>query len=281
MISTWLEEYKPKTEADLQSALREIMQEVAMAGFYRGGFFKEAAFYGGTCLRIFYGLPRFSEDLDFSLLEKNTSFSLSGYLPHLISEFEALGMEISIQEKTRNPNSQIESAFLKSDTEWKELVLENTSFSLPLNKPALKIKMEVDVLPPLSFRTENKLLLKPFSFYANCLTIEDLFAGKMHALLFRQWKSRVKGRDWFDLEWYIRKGFAMNLEHFSVRAMESGDLEKPATAEKIYELLTQKIESLDFNRVKEDVIRFIPEPSSLDIWSKEYFLELVKRLKIR
>ncbi len=161
MISSWIEEYNPKSEADLQSALREIMQEVALAGLYRAGFFKEAAFYGGTCLRIFYGLPRFSEDLDFSLLHKNSEFSLSGYLPFLITEFEALGMEISIKEKSRNSNSQIESAFLKSDTEWKELVLENTSISIPTVKPTIKIKLEVDVLPPLSFQTENKLVLKP------------------------------------------------------------------------------------------------------------------------
>lgn len=281
MISSWIEEYKSKTEADLQSAFREIMQEVALAGLYRAGFFKEAAFYGGTCLRIFYGLPRFSEDLDFTLLDKNSSFSLSGYLPYLMSEFEALGMEISIKEKIRNPNSQIESAFLKSDTEWKEIVLENTSFSLPLIKPALKIKLEVDVLPPLSFWTENKLLLKPFSFYANCRTIEDLFAGKMHALLFRRWKTRVKGRDWFDLEWYIRKGFAINLDHFSVRAIESADLEKKITPTGLSEMLIQKIESLNFDRVKEDVIRFIPDPAVLDIWSKDYFLELVTKLKIK
>jgi len=281
MISSWIEEYKPKTEADLVSALREIMQEVALAGLYRAGFFKEAAFYGGTCLRIFYGLPRFSEDLDFSLMDKNASFGLSDYLPFLISEFEALGMEVSIKGKPKNSTSQIESAFLKSDTEWKELVLENTSFSLPLNKPVLKIKLEVDIMPPLSFQTENKLLLKPFSFYANCLTIEDLFAGKMHALLFRQWKTRVKGRDWFDLEWYIRKGTSINLNHFSVRSIESGDLEEEATSFLLLELLRQKIESINFDRVKEDVIRFIPDSRILDIWSKDYFLELVTKLKIK
>lgn len=280
MISNWIEEYNPKSEEQMVSALREIMQEVALAGLYRAGFFKEGAFYGGTCLRIFYDLPRFSEDLDFSLLEKNKDFSFSNYLPFLTAEFEALGMEVSVREKARNQDSQIESAFLKADTAWKELILEKTSFSIPSLKPAIKIKLEVDVLPPLSFQTENKLLLKPYSFYVNCLRIEDLFAGKIHALLFRKWKTRVKGRDWFDLEWYIRKGHPINLEHFSVRALESGDLEAPANSKVIHDLLNQKIESLNFNSVKEDVIRFIPDPKSLDIWSQEYFLELVKKLKI-
>ncbi|WP_245545562.1 nucleotidyl transferase AbiEii/AbiGii toxin family protein [Mariniradius saccharolyticus] len=257
------------------------MQEIALAGLYRAGFFKEAAFYGGTCLRIFYGLPRFSEDLDFTLLKKSQSFSLVEYLPFLTAEFEALGMNVSVKEKPRNPNSQIESAFLKADTEWKELVLESASFKLPLTKPSLKIKIEVDVFPPLQFQTENKLLLKPFSFYVNCLRIEDLFAGKMHALLFRKSKSRVKGRDWFDLEWYIRKGVPINLEHFSVRAIESGDLTRPVDESGIRALLKQKIESLDFDRVKQDVVRFIPDPEGLDIWTTAYFLELVEKLKTK
>jgi predicted nucleotidyltransferase component of viral defense system len=281
MISKWIEEYNPKSEEQLIAALREIMQEVALAGLYRSGFFKEAAFYGGTCLRIFYELPRFSEDLDFSLLDKNKEFSISPHLPFLIAEFEALGMEVSIREKPKNTVSQIESAFLKTETEWKELILEQTSFVLPITKPSLKIKLEVDTLPPLSFQTENKLLLRPFSFYANCLRIEDLFAGKMHALLFRKWKIRVKGRDWFDLEWYIRNGFAINLQHFSVRAIESGNLEEVITPDALLELLRQKIELLNFDRVKEDVIRFIPEPGVLDIWSKTYFFEMIKKLKYK
>lgn len=281
MIVSWIDQYKPKSEEQLVSALREIMQEIALAGLYRAGFFKEAAFYGGTCLRIFYGLPRFSEDLDFTLLKKRQNFSLVEYLPFLTAEFEALGMNVSVKEKPRNPNSQIESAFLKADTEWKELVLESASFKLPLTKPSLKIKIEVDVFPPLQFQTESKLLLKPFSFYVNCLRIEDLFAGKMHALLFRKWKSRVKGRDWFDLEWYIRKGVPINLEHFSVRAIESGDLTRPVDESGIRTLLKKKIESLDFDRVKQDVVRFIPDPAGLDIWTTVYFLELVEKLKTK
>lgn len=280
MINKWLEEYEPKTEGQLLAGLREIMQEVALVGLYRFGFFKEAAFYEGTCLRIFYDLPRFSENLDFSLLEKNKEFSISPYLPFLIAEFEALGLQVSIREKPKTTNSQIESAFLKSETEWKELVLEETTFALPVSKPSVKIKLEVDTLPPLSFQTENKLLLRPISLYVNCLRIEDLFAGK-NALLFRQWKTRVKGRDWFDLEWYVRKGVCLHVDHFSVRAIESKDLNQAATPEKIQELLRQKIESLDFDRVREDVIRFVPNPSLLDSWSSGYFLDLVKKLKFQ
>ncbi|WP_289031259.1 nucleotidyl transferase AbiEii/AbiGii toxin family protein [uncultured Algoriphagus sp.] len=281
MITKWIEEYNPKSEEQLLGALREIMQEVALAGLYRAGFFKIAAFYGGTCLRIFYELPRFSEDLDFSLLEKTREFSINSYLPYLIEEFEALGMQVSIREKPKSINSQIESAFLKAETNWKELILEQTAFPLPVTKPTLKIKLEVDTFPPLSFQTENKLLLRPFSFYVNSFKIEDLFAGKMHALLFRQWKSRVKGRDWFDLEWYIRHGHAIHLQHFSVRAMESGHLKQEASLKDLQILLSEKIESLNFEQAKEDIIRFIPDPKAVEIWSKAYFFELIKKLKVQ
>jgi predicted nucleotidyltransferase component of viral defense system len=281
MITKWIEEYNPKSEEQLLGALREIMQEVALAGLYRAGFFKIAAFYGGTCLRIFYELPRFSEDLDFSLLEKTREFSINSYLPYLIEEFEALGMQVSIREKPKSINSQIESAFLKAETNWKELILEQTAFPLPVTKPTLKIKLEVDTFPPLSFQTENKLLLRPFSFYVNSFKIEDLFAGKMHALLFRQWKSRVKGRDWFDLEWYIRHGHAIHLQNFSVRAMESGHLKQEASLKDLQILLSEKIESLNFEQAKEDIIRFIPDPKAVEIWSKAYFFELIKKLKVQ
>ncbi len=124
MIKDWLNEYNPANREEATQALREIMQEIALAGLYRAGFFEKAAFYGGTALRIFYGLDRFSEDLDFSLLEPDPGFSVEKYLQGMIAEFEALGMQVSIREKQKKTSQAIESAFLKSETIWKELVLE-------------------------------------------------------------------------------------------------------------------------------------------------------------
>jgi hypothetical protein len=124
-----------------------------------------------------------------------------------VDEFQALGIKVSLNQKMKSTISSIDSAFLKSDTLWSELIFEDTIPQIKLSiKPSIKIKLEIDTNPPLRFSTENKLLTKPFSFYVNCFTLPDLFAGKMHALLFRKWKTRVKGRDWYDLEWYIKKG---------------------------------------------------------------------------
>lgn len=283
MIKEWLEEYRPGNQQQAEQALREIMQEVALAGLQRSGFFEKAAFYGGTALRIFYGLDRFSEDLDFSLLEIDPSFSLEPYLNGIENEFTSSGMKVNIKEKKKSAQTNIDSAFLKSETLWSELVLENIIPKTGLNMhPAIKIKLEVDTQPPLGFETEDKLLIKPFSFYVRCFTLPNLFAGKMHALLFRKWKQRVKGRDWYDMEWYIKKGVPLHLEHFLLRARNSGDWEqKSITKDQFLHLLYDKIDSTPMNRVREDIVRFIADDKVLDIWSADYFKDLAQRIKFK
>ena len=281
MIKEWLEEYKPATHEDAEQALREIMQEIALAGLQRSGFFEKAAFYGGTALRIFHGLDRFSEDLDFSLLEANPDFSLEPYLDGMIKEFIALGMKVSIKEKQKTTQSNVDSAFLKSDTEWKELTLKEVVKQEGLKmRPEIKIKLEVDTKPPLDFDTEEKLLLKPFSFYTKCFTLPDLFAGKMHALLFRKWGGRVKGRDWYDMEWYIKKGVSLNLNHLLTRARDSGDWKEAGlTKEQFMNLLHNKIDSVSFQSIRQDIVRFIHDESAVEIWSPKYFTDLIQKIK--
>jgi len=281
MIKQWIEEYQPKDQREAEQALREIMQEIALAGLQRKGFFEQAAFYGGSALRIFYGLDRFSEDLDFSLLEVNPTFTLKPYLEGIADEFSALGMQVSIKEKIKANPSNIDSAFLKSETVWKELVLEDVIPQAGLAMvPGIKIKIEVDTEPPLGFETEEKLLLKPFSFYVKCFKLSDLFAGKMHALLFRNWKQRVKGRDWYDMEWYIRNGIPLNLDHFLIRARDSHHWqEENITKDQLLKLLKDKIANVSFNIIHDDIVRFIPDDKVLDIWSADYFRDLIMHIK--
>ena len=283
MIKEWLEEYEPKTQAEVEQALREIMQEIALAGLQRSGFFEKAAFYGGTALRLFYGLDRFSEDLDFSLLEVNPDFSLKPYLEGVITEFSALGMQVSVKEKVKTKQTNIDSAFLKSDTVWKELIVEGVVPQAGVGiRPSLQIKIEVDTHPPLGFETEEKLLLKPFSFYVKCFKLPDLFAGKMHALLFRKWKQRVKGRDWYDMEWYIKKGVPLHLDHFLLRACNSGDWnEKTITQNKFTQLIKDKITNVSFKAIREDIVRFIRDDKALEIWSADYFGDLIEKIKFK
>ena len=284
MIKEWIGEYAPKNTEDVLSALREIMQEVALAGLSRTNFFEKAAFYGETALRIFYGLDRFSEDLNFSLFEADPDFSLEPYFDAIVTEFESIGMKVSIREKEKKEKTNIDSAFLKSETEWKELILEDIvkQAGIKSTNRSMKIKIEVDRQPPLGFTTEMKLLTRPFSFYVKCFDKPSLFAGKMHALLFRKWKNRVKGRDWYDLEWYIKKGIPFDLQHFKLRAKDTGDWSKEELSlDDVIGLLREKIKAVSFNNIKEDVVPFIKDDAVLEIWGEKYFNDLVDKLKFQ
>jgi predicted nucleotidyltransferase component of viral defense system len=256
-----------------QRAVHEVMQQVALAGLYRGGFFDKAAFYGGTCLRIFYGLSRFSEDMDFSLLSRSgNAFRIEDYFDALISEFDAYGQIVSITKKKKSSSTAIESAFLKGDTAVYDLRLDGS--------PKVKIKIEVDTDPPLGFRTEPKLSLQPFSFMTNCYVLSDLYAGKMHALLYRNWKNRVKGRDWYDFEWYVRNEVCLNLQHLAARIAQS---EKTAfeeiTPARFLQILKNKIGNTDIDLVKSEAAPFLRDPEEIRIWSTDYFLRLADLIR--
>lgn len=266
--------YVIQTADDRSNALHEVMQQIALAGLYRAGFFNKAAFYGGTCLRIFHSLPRFSEDLDFSLLQPETNFTITHYFEAIVDEFKALGREVVISKKEKKQQSHVESAFLKDTTE-----IYNISFQ---TIPNVKIKIEVDTHPPLGFSTEPKLLLLPFSFMVRCYTLPDLFAGKMHAMLFRNWNNRVKGRDWYDFEWYVRYAIPFGFEHFLKRSQQTHNYDKESMTFSVFkELLKKRIIETDINLVQNDVQPFIKDQSQIEIWSTDYFLQLVDRVNLQ
>ncbi|MDR2556143.1 MAG: nucleotidyl transferase AbiEii/AbiGii toxin family protein [Bacteroidales bacterium] len=268
-----LARYDIKNKADRENAMHEVMQQIALAGLYRGGFFDRAAFYGGTCLRIFYNLPRFSEDMDFSLLEADGVTHLEDYFEAIVDEFKAAGREITIAKKEKKTLTNVESAFLKDNTE-----IYNLKFN---TERSVKIKIEVDTTPPLGFSTEYKLLMLPFSFMVRCYTLPDLYAGKMSAFLFRKWQNRVKGRDWYDFEWYVRNGVPLNLSHLQARAEDTKSLpQKKFTKKMFIELMNEKIKNTNIDLVKKDIFPFIKNVDGLQIWTKEYFLELVKMINV-
>lgn len=267
-----LSRYEIMTNSDKLNATHEVMQQIALSALYRAGFFSKAAFYGGTCLRIFHNLQRFSEDMDFSLLEKNESFSIENYFSTIQDEFQSLGRQVQITKKEKKQASQIESAFLKDNTD-----IVNVAFQ---TEPAVKIKIEVDKDPPLNFNTENKLLLLPYSFMTCCVNIPGLFAGKIHAFLYRNWRNRVKGRDWYDLEWYVRNGHTLDFNHLKARVLQNGYTgTEEFSPELTIQLLKDRIRKTSITRVVDDVKPFLKETKDLDIWSADYFLQIVDMIK--
>lgn len=265
-----LSAYDLTTDQSKRNAIFEVNQQVILSGLYNGGFFDKAAFYGGTCLRIFHGLQRFSEDMDFSLIKPDKEFDFTQYFQPVIDEFAAIGRQVEIRKKDKSNFGKVESAFLKDNTDVYDISFQT--------EKSVKIKIEVDTNPPLLFSTEQKLLLEPRSFMTRCFTLPDLFAGKMHALVYRSWKNRVKGRDWYDFEWYVRNRVALDFAYLQERIKEFNGCEK--SEEEFLVDLRQRLSSADINQVKSDVLPFIKNIKELEIWSNEYFLQLMDMIKI-
>lgn len=269
IYNNMLSAYALATEQQRRNAIFEVNQQVILAGLYNGGFFDVAAFYGGTCLRIFHGLRRFSEDMDFSLLAPDDKFDFMKYFQPIIDEFAIVGREVEIKKKDKKGFSKVESAFLKDNTD-----VYDVSFR---TDKSIKIKIEVDTQPPLNFRTEQKLLLQPHSFMTRCFTLPDLFAGKMHALVYRVWKNRVKGRDWYDFEWYVRHNVPLDFAHLAERVRQFNNEE--IGQEAFIAQLKDRLASANINQVKSDVLPFVRNPKDLDIWSNDYFVQLADMIK--
>lgn len=266
-----------------QTKIREILQQTALLGLQRHGFFEKAAFYGGTALRILYGLDRFSEDLDFTLLKPDPNFDFSIYLEGMRKELAGFGYQMDVNVKTKNIDTCVVSAFMKMNTIEYYLSINEEKKTKSINhNEKIQIKLEVDTDPPLDFRIENRIVLSPVSFYVLTLNKMDLFAGKMHAILYRAWKGRVKGRDWYDLIWYISNQVPLGLRYLESRMKQTEVLpyNDSLTKEKVLALLKQKIDQIDWNSAKADMRPFIADPERLDIWSPQFFHDLIEAMKV-
>ena len=270
IYDSMLSRYDLTTEQNKRNAIFEVNQQVILAGLYSGGFFESAAFYGGTCLRIFHGLQRFSEDMDFSLLAQDEAFDFSKYFQPIVDAFALVGREVEIKKKDKKNFGKVESAFLKDNTDVYDVMFQI--------EKSIKIKIEVDTCPPLNFKTEQKLLLQPYSFMTRCFTLSDLFAGKMHALVYRTWKNRVKGRDWYDFEWYVRHNVALDFTHLAERCKQFNN--EDITLDQFKDKLKERILTTDIKQVKEDVLPFVRNPKELDVWSNDYFVQLADMVRV-
>lgn len=284
-VESMLERYKCETRVDYENALKEIIQEVALLALWRAKFFQHAAFYGGTALRILYGLDRFSEDIDFSLLKPSTEFDMAPYLVAIEAELSGMDFNAEVVKVEKSVDTPIESAFIKAGTrehllqiDVPEIIAERIA-----RTDRLKIKLEVDTDPPSGFETEGKTLLQPIAFSVNTYKQPDLFAGKIHAILQRAWAGgRIKGRDYYDFVWYVGRGTSVHLSHLEQRLRQTGGWAsaKPITQADLFRLLEEKFSLLDFELAKKDVLPFIKDSAAVELWSPDFFLSLLPRLKV-
>jgi len=278
-----LSKYQIRNIEDKKNAIKEIVQEIVLCGLSRGGFFRDAAFYGGTALRIFYGLDRFSEDLDFSLVAQKPDFDLTKYFSYIENETKSLGLNFSVAEKEKTMDSNIKSAFLKGNT--KEHILtfyeESNDINTIHKDESIKIKFEVDVNPPSGATYETKFGLFPAPYQVRLYDMPSLFAGKIHACLCRNWKTRVKGRDFYDYVFFLAMGAKVNLDNLKARLVQSKYVAEDyaLTIENVRTLLNERFSNVDFLQAREDVLPFVKDKSKLDLWSKEFFIEITKQLQ--
>jgi len=264
-----------------EQKMREILQQFALLGLVRQNFFEHAAFYGGTALRILHGLNRFSEDLVFSLLVPNPNFNIVPYLEGLRAEINAFGFDVDVSVKEKNHQTAILSAFLKTNTMNLLLSVQGHYKKRDLHPESkIRIKMEVDTDPPLGFTLDTHVVLNPIPFNVVTFDKSDLFAGKLHAALCRGWKQRVKGRDWYDLIWFLGHRVPLNLKHLSQRMQQLGNLEQgiELTPNSLRVLLENKIDQVDWKAAKEDVAAFITDQAQLELWSPDFFKQITTRM---
>ncbi len=280
-IKQMLENYPDKMPQ--VDKLREVLQQTALLGLARHRFFEHAVFYGGTALRILYGLDRYSEDLDFSLLKPDPDFNFTPFLEGMHRELEAFGFALDVALCKKNSDTGIWSAFLKANTFSLMLsIYEKTKVKGIHPEQKIQIKLEIDTTPPLAhLPLESKLIKNPVPFYVSTYAPVDLFAGKMHAALCRNWQRRIKGRDWYDLAWYIQRGTPVNLVHLRERMRQTKHLQiKEKFGEKeLLERLHKRIDEINWDLAKSDIAVFIADKRKLDLWSSQFFHDMITHLR--
>ena len=276
------EEYRKNNSGSIDRALSETIQLIALLGLSRTDFFRRAAFYGGTALRLLHGLDRFSEDLDFSLLHTEQDFRLTPYFKALSDELESFGFSVSIEDRRKQRSTAIESAFIKTNTRIHvfEAGLPQELAATIHRNAVCKVKVEIDIDPPPGAGYEVSFIDDPAPFSLRSYSGAALFAGKMDAVLSRSWKTRAKGRDWYDFAFLVRKQIPLSLSHLEARLRQKGfySCDGELTADAAIHLIENRIESVDIESAKTEVLPFVRRPKDLDVWSKEYFYHVLRNL---
>ena len=282
VLAEMLKKYQAESIADKKNAVKEVMQELVLCALSRSGFFKHAAFYGGTALRIFYGLDRFSEDLDFSLMKPDPDFELAGYFPDLKKELASYGLNVEISEKRKTKESPVRSAFLKGNTKEHILLFyaSDSAAERIAGDEMIKIKFEVDTNPPDGANFERKYRLLPAPYEIALYDMPSLFAGKAHAVICRAWKSRVKGRDLYDYIFYLSRGTTLNIRHLKARLVQSEawKSEDKFNIDEAKKLLCERFDSINYEQAKNDVRPFVKDAAALEIWNADFFKQITREL---
>ena len=278
VVAAKLGEYDLGNAVEQENALQELMQHYILASLSRAGLFAEAMFHGGTCLRIVYGINRFSQDLDFLLKKPNPHFVWQPYLARVQRDCAQEGIDFEIQDKS-DVDEAMRKAFVKTDSIGKVMTL-----GLPYGRQAqrkIRVKLEIDTNPPEGSHFETNYLSFPTTAPITVQSLASGFATKSHALLCRTY---TKGRDWYDLIWYVGRRIEPNLELLDNALLQQGpwkNEKQEITVAWLLNALRDKIGTIDWSVARSDVQRFLPtkEQEGLQVWSENFFLHQVAQME--
>ncbi len=274
LLSARLRRYKTPTDKHVLNSVKEILQELALLGLSRSGFFKKAAFHGGSAMRIFFGLDRFSEDLDFCLQRPDPDYSLHNVIPPLLNELQSWGVDVEVVERSK-ASQAVKKAFLKTSSLGAELNLSH-----PLHRAQkLVIKLEVDTNPPLGANCISSLCEFPLDFYVTTHDLQSMFSGKLHAILCRAYE---KGRDWYDLMEYFSRRITPNYPFLQAALAQSGPFKsvtnfKELRKDWLVEQVDKKIGAVNVDNLRKEALPFIEDESRVALWDREYFRTKLER----
>jgi len=277
LIKERLRRYAAVNPLEEENAVKEILQEIALYALWRGDFFNVALFQGGTSLRILHGLPRFSEDLDFLLRAPDPKFDWSPYLSALTQVAAEFGVKLEAQPPARMDKA-IHAALLKNDSIANQLDL---SFAGQGPRKTIRIKLEIDVNPPLGSGEATSFLDFPLDYEVRHQDLQSNFALKIHALLCRGF---LKGRDWFDFSWYVSRDVVPNLALLRNALIQKGPWEGDTTISVdigwLKAALSSTIAKIDWKEAGDDVARFLrpAELRSVELWSERFFMAKLEKL---
>lgn len=242
--------------------LREFLQILILKIIYDTGYFKNLSFVGGTALRILYDLRRFSEDLDFSLMQK-FHFDFQGFSKSIKSYLEGYGLEVEFKTQDKKIIQNIEIRF------------KNLLFPLNLSfheGEKLFVRVEIDRNPPIGAGTVISLVNKTYVFTVTHFDLPSLFATKLHACFFRKY---VKGRDFYDLLWYLGKKVKPNFTLLSNAIKQTHPGRAPVNEANFREFLKEELRKIDFKKARQDVGRFLEDKQEMKLIDREVFLRLL------
>lgn len=276
-----IKKYNPNTIIEIKNAMREVLQDIILVSMGKSDFFDSCVFYGGTSLRIFRELPRFSEDLGFTLIiDKN--IILDNYIQFIRKELNSFGIEHTISLKQKNIETTVESVYIDFNLKFLFDISYSEYSNQIIDNEILSIKVELEKKHFPGGNTELKILTYPSFSQIRTFDLETLFASKLLAVLKRQWKTRIKGRDFYDYLFYISLGTKVNLLFLENGLKQFGYLNKDDsfTIDTLKNELKKKFELIDFEKAKEDVRPFISSNDRfIDSFNKDIFLSTIDLIK--